>query len=353
MIHDAYMERYQKPTYKFPIIIFIAIVAVSVFLSMQIKKTKDNTNIAAFNYPVPLDSIAVNVSSPLQSNDIAHRRELLRQEQAGITPNSIKTEPDGFDQEALHASNDSDIPVSISRGYVASTLDEVYNKQQDKFLQTLAKRADVEQQAAMANNEKKKKSPVKTNQHDGEKTVPKPTLVRETPRVAKPPEVLRVSLNQTVQAKPQTVALNAPVTNPEQVVALRPEKTVSDTASSVSTELELERFLSRFTYFYNSGDINRLMALFADNASTNDSRGKRNIKADYIDLFNNTHARRLMINQVKWQVNNNNATGAGDFIVTVLNKNNRERHSIKGKLTITAIKQSQGYYISTLLHDLN
>jgi len=426
MVHDAYMERYKRPTYKLPIIIFVAIVAVSVFLSTQIRKTKENINVAALNHPVSLDSITIKPSSPTQpgtggsspiavastaehhtvvSFDAIDSQATYNEAQINNTPldnvesdiageiikvtlNSIDANDSVSENSGANAVVDIDSQLEVTektlRPYAGSTLDDVYSGQQDKFLQTLARNAIIEQQIALVNNEKSVVAAEEVKKRDKETVVATsnpssiPNISRENQPPVKQAAIINASLNiQSPQVNDRAIASNASFTT-QQMVAPSLSKAVNNNTVSnnalnntlnrnapsnnssanknvvfVATETELERFLSRFTYFYNSGDINRLMALFADNASTNDSRGKNNIKADYINLFNNTHARRLMINQIKWQVDSNKAIGAADFIVTVLNKNNRERSSIKGKLTITTIKQSQGYYISKLLHDLN
>jgi len=359
MIHDTYMERYKKPSYKLPIIIFAMIVAISVFLSTQIQKTKENVNIAALNHPVSLDSIALHSNLSIQTSAAVETLETPLYAPPRIALDDVTRQVASPDEQSNNlAQNTSDeVSARPARSYAGSSLDDVFSKQQDKFLQTLARNAILEQQMQAVNTETTGSIPEKTKKSDMESVTqtstppPTVTLALES-RATQRSNVINASLTIPPQNDARPLASNTAFSS-QQAIAPVLSDTVNDSVVFVPSETELERFLSRFTYFYNSGDINSLMALFTDNASTNDSRGKNNIKADYVDLFNNTHARRLMIKHVKWQVDSNEATGDANFIVTVLNKNNRERSSIEGKLTITTVKQSQGYYISKLLHNLN
>jgi hypothetical protein len=118
------------------------------------------------------------------------------------------------------------------------------------------------------------------------------------------------------------------------------------------TTKELNRILSNFTNSYNKGNIGQLMALFDDNARTNDRSSKRGIQADYAELFNNTKSRKLMINDVNWRVNQGKAEGAATFEVVVRPKNSTQASRIRGSIRIVAEKNAQGVYITRLVHDI-
>ena len=63
MGQDAFFERYEKPRNRLQIVVFVAILAVSIFLATQVEKSKDKAAIAAFNNPVPIDSIGIGNSN--------------------------------------------------------------------------------------------------------------------------------------------------------------------------------------------------------------------------------------------------------------------------------------------------
>ena len=134
---------------------------------------------------------------------------------------------------------------------------------------------------------------------------------------------------------------------------------VSETTASknrsepVLTKSELDKILHQFTHYYNKGDINRLMALFAKNASTNDQQNKLGIKNDYDELFQNTLARNLKINNMQWHLGKGKAEGDASFVVTVQPKNSNEKAFYKGNIKIIAVKETQGVYIKRLLHEVN
>jgi hypothetical protein len=171
--------------------------------------------------------------------------------------------------------------------------------------------------------------------------------------IAKPAQIAigitQDNILQTARAQPvsQQIAISgAPVTVESESFSQRPETTI------VMTQGELNNVVNQFANSYNEGDINRLMALFAENAVTNDQQSKTGIKADYTELFSNTKTRKLMINDVKWQFGMDKAEGAAEFVVVVQPINGAAENSYHGQIKITAIKQPRGVYITRLLHEL-
>ncbi|MEJ2179578.1 MAG: hypothetical protein P8Y28_03875 [Gammaproteobacteria bacterium] len=240
-------------------------------------------------------------------------------------------------------------------------LDQVYQQQNDRFLQTLAKSAELETQEPI--DIKKLKEAIR---HD------KPLIPSEeksaTTKIAKAPAIvapektdsdqLQVKSDKYKIVSPQQTSVpNLQTTRKPNIQKASLKTNTGITAKnkaliSIMTKGELDNVISQFARSYNAGDINRLMALFTDNASTNDQKNKTGIKSDYATLFNNTQKRNLMIKNIKWDVSNEKAEGAAAFVVTVQPKNSVESNLYHGKIKITAVRKSDRVYISRLIHEV-
>jgi len=243
------------------------------------------------------------------------------------------------------------------------SLDQVIQQQHDRFLQTLAKSAEVEKKESEEIKQLKeairsdkplaagKKSSVNASPQDSnnisEKSVAESNPEHSTSKL--PRSVIKSNAVQPV-ANVQPVGRQLTYNDTPELATI--EKRLTSTEGIVMTKGELDRVVKQFTKSYNAGDINRLMALFAENASTNDQQSKLGIKADYAELFSNTKSRTLMINDINWQLGKGKAEGAAEFVVTVQPNNGLEENSFRGQIKITAIKHSRGVYITRLLHEL-
>jgi hypothetical protein len=111
--------------------------------------------------------------------------------------------------------------------------------------------------------------------------------------------------------------------------------------------------LSSFTEFYENGDINRLMNLFADNAQTNDQNTLAGIRKDHVDLFDATQARQMFLKDIKWQTKGNIAIGKGNFEVLVQSQGQDSFATVAGTITLEATRTSNGVKISKFFHKAN
>jgi hypothetical protein len=121
-------------------------------------------------------------------------------------------------------------------------------------------------------------------------------------------------------------------------------------AAAGPSQTDLNALLSSFTEAYENGNINRLMTLFADNAQTNDQTTLAGIRQDHADLFNATEARQMFLKDVKWTINGNAASGQGNFEVMVQNKGQTSFATVKGSISLEAVKTANGVKLSKFFH---
>lgn len=420
MGHDAFVGSYRKPSFKLHFIIFVTIVGVSVFLSTQVEKSKDNTHVKALKIPVPIDSVfvdedaakkAANTNSssrtaeaqPVIESDTETEyrfdggpniadidKMLAKHDEPSEAVNTEKPEinaaVDTSSTGELKRENDIAIMVTdsmvdetvvgetlIDKGVVSEDskpepaktkskfnaigkMDTVYELQQDRFLETLAKTANLEMKETV--EIKRIKEAIRADRpltiSSVVKTKPgvKNKLADNKKSLVKVASTKATGVIETKSSAPG----NATVTKKSTVVT-KIAKTSGQKPNVVEkidiTKSELNNVLLQFTRSYNKGDINRLIALFDDNAKTNDQKNKVGIKAEYADLFKSTADRNITINNMHWNLGKGKARGDAKFIVTVKPKGSAEQARFQGSIEITAIKESRGVFIKSLIHTVS
>lgn len=119
------------------------------------------------------------------------------------------------------------------------------------------------------------------------------------------------------------------------------------------TAQDLQNLVNNFAQTYANGDLDGLMALFASNAKTNDQSSIAGIRKDYSDLFQGTKTRQMIINNMKWTLNGQQATGQGPFEVKVQPKGNNSATVVKGSLKLTVVKDGGGSpQITEMIHTI-
>jgi len=145
----------------------------------------------------------------------------------------------------------------------------------------------------------------------------------------------------------------APVVKPDPATLANPESSAKTLQELTITKGELNNILSQFARSYNQGDIKRLMALFDENAITNDQKDKTGIQAEYADLFRSTTERDINIKDIHWDLGKGKAKGDARFTVLVKPMGSTESARIEGKIEILAIKEDRGVFIKSLMHEVS
>ena len=387
MGQDAFLERYKKPNHKIHIVIFLLIIVASIFLSSRVEQSKDKSNFVALKKPVPIDSVTIGdtvsekrinptVQPPVTNTSIklssaaenklpGTAREYAFEQQPDLsaldsgpqTKSQVASESDNKPEHAgaiIASQENSTIASDNKQAASSGSLDKVYDQQQDRFFQTLAKSAVVDTKESAEIKRIKQAilqdKPLPDNasaskQHTAEQAKRDPD---DSHIATKNPEIPSRKTRQQ-----NKLIANADKGKNLRVAVSTKQSAIAKAANSplpVLTKRELDNVLSQFTRSYNKGNINKLMALFHENASTNDRSNKSDIEADYAELFNNTRERNLMIKEINWQLRQGKAEGAAMFEVTVQPKNGAQATRYRGQINITAVKKNQDVYITRLLH---
>ena len=247
----------------------------------------------------------------------------------------------------------SNISESKNTEKTVAKMDAVYESQQDRFLKTLAKTAS--QQAEESVEVKRMKEAIRSD-----KPLKLKSTVKATPVTEDNNEIVKVASTTSSGVIEKKVTKNTAKQQKNLVIAKKSETKKADAAKSITdpvrqitlTKSELNNVLAQFARSYNKGDIKRLMALFDENAVTNDQKSKLGIKAEYDELFKTTSNRQIKIRNIQWSLNSDKAKGDARFTVTVQPLGSAESAQIEGKIEILAVKEDRGVFIKRLLHQV-
>lgn len=179
--------------------------------------------------------------------------------------------------------------------------------------------------------------------------LPPPPVPRARPTVSSPAPVVAVAA-----ASPPVAAVATVASPPVDAVTSIP---VPEGGSSGDlSRLDLEVLTSLFVGAYERGDIDAMMALFAEGVSTNDQTGKGGIRQDYQKLFTSTRRRDLRLSGLRWVRRGDNARGQGVFEASV-EGDGRIRH-FAGTLRFEVQKRGNqalitGFFHRDLYHDVS
>jgi hypothetical protein len=113
---------------------------------------------------------------------------------------------------------------------------------------------------------------------------------------------------------------------------------------------EVSAMLRTFISGYEKGDLNRFMGLFAEDARTNERENRDQIRKDYENLFLSTDMRRMVLQDLSWDLKSNWALGWGNFDLTVQSKGEQKVSTYSGSLTFQIERQGQAIRIIRLYH---
>ena len=238
-------------------------------------------------------------------------------------------------------------------------MDSVYELQQDRFLETLAKSAELETKESV--DIKRIKEAIRAD-----KPLTLESSVNSKPETRQKEGLVKVAttdVSGVINTKPDTPT--ALVKSTDKKLQKKLEKKDLIAKASVSsktmknepqditlTKSELNNVVKQFAQSYNKGDINRLIALFDNNAQTNDQKNKQGIKAEYTELFKTTADRNIQFKNMFWDLGKGKANGSAKFVVYVKPVGSNESALVEGKIKITAIKGARGVFIKSFLHEL-
>ena len=174
-----------------------------------------------------------------------------------------------------------------------------------------------------------------------------PAVVKKASiRIAAPPAAASASIPERLPPQPTAVA-SSPVTIGVPVAVDQPA------APEIKPERprreQLNGLVASLAEQYQRGDLESLLALF--DASARMERGdKKQIRAEYGDLFRNSESRALHIWDMAWSGDGKVTRGEGSFQARVLRKGDPSPRVYNGAVTIEVIQRDDRPLIVGLYH---
>lgn len=170
---------------------------------------------------------------------------------------------------------------------------------------------------------------------------PRAAASQATPPAAPTPPVQPAQPSAAVEAPAvATLAVAAPAPAP-----------VSAPPPSGLAEADLVKLVARISRHYAGGDLEAFMAMF-DDAARSEAGGKTQIRSDYETLFRNTQQRNIVIWDMSWQHNGDQARGEGSFQARVVRNGEAVPRTYTGHISIEAVRRGDNTLIRTFNHTL-
>lgn len=148
----------------------------------------------------------------------------------------------------------------------------------------------------------------------------------------------------------------APVTNTVAVMSepkaseLVQEANQKPVETAKARELVLTDIAFKLEEFYNGGQLQSFVGLFANDASADGSQGRKRIARDYRELFESTEMREMKINDLEWQEADGKISGVGDFEVNIWRRGEDAPRVSKGKINVVVVDEGGRLVIKRLSH---
>ncbi|TVR61247.1 MAG: hypothetical protein EA420_12440, partial [Candidatus Competibacteraceae bacterium] len=128
----------------------------------------------------------------------------------------------------------------------------------------------------------------------------------------------------------------------------RPER---QTAARDLTARELDHLIGRYTSAYQSGDLDRLMALFDARARGGGGQDRDRLRRDYAKFFDATQSRRLRLTPVRWSPRGTTATGVTHYRLRAVQSDGSTR-DYEGGIRFEVSRQDARVVIQSIDFDI-
>lgn len=124
--------------------------------------------------------------------------------------------------------------------------------------------------------------------------------------------------------------------------SLKPDAPLSDRA--------LNELVAKFVRYYEGGDLEAFMELFALDAETNSRKGAKGIRQDYMSLFTGSQSRLMRLKDMRWSRSDNEAVGEADFNLSLFGRRESRPNAYEGRLTFRVVEVNGEPVIKGLFH---
>lgn len=136
--------------------------------------------------------------------------------------------------------------------------------------------------------------------------------------------------SQSIEAVSQVLVAAAPTPNQKPA-----EAPVVDAVASTG---ELRKLIFMFVDGYQRGDIQTFMQVFAEDVQSDEGVGRDSLQQAYLDVFNTTSDREMVVKNMHWVQQDQQLTGNGSYEVKIRRNEHTKIKTITGKLRLDVKK---------------
>lgn len=174
----------------------------------------------------------------------------------------------------------------------------------------------------------------------------------ESPVKAKPEAVEAPQATSPSTTPPVTAAAVGLAGEPSSTATAAMPKTDASVSVTGISQGELAQLVSKFTRYYQEGDLPQFLSLFDPQVRTENSNTIDAIRSDYSDLFKQTALREILFGDIHWENSGRLAQGMGLFEVRINTAEGTPPRSLKGDITFHIEKKNSNLVIVGLYHTL-
>lgn len=116
------------------------------------------------------------------------------------------------------------------------------------------------------------------------------------------------------------------------------------------SERALNDLVAKFVRYYEGGDLEAFMELFALDAETNSRKGAKGIRQDYMSLFAGSDSRLMRLKDMRWSRSKGEAVGEADFSLSLFGRRESRPSAYEGRLTFRVVEINGEPVIKGLFH---
>ncbi|MEK9940478.1 MAG: DnaJ domain-containing protein [Methylotenera sp.] len=137
-----------------------------------------------------------------------------------------------------------------------------------------------------------------------------------------------------IEAAPQVAAASKPVA----AVVPNQKPDEAPAADAVASTGELRKLVFMFVDGYQRGDIQTFMQVFTEDVQSDEGAGRDNLQQAYIDVFNTTTDREMLVKNMHWVQQEQQMIGNATYEVKIRRNEHTKIKTVTGKLRLDVKK---------------
>jgi len=165
-------------------------------------------------------------------------------------------------------------------------------------------------------------------------SIPKSTITKVDGTKTDSTKADTTNVAQAIETAPQAATASKPAT------AAVPNQKLDEApaADAVASTGELRKLVFMFVDGYQRGDIQTFMQVFTEDVQSDEGAGRDNLQQAYIDVFNTTTDREMLVKNMHWVQQEQQMIGNATYEVKIRRNEHTKIKTVTGKLRLDVKK---------------